>query len=285
MEDLYLQPWQTKRKRFKTGLVYGVGINDSLYQTHRHEFINGKSRTVETCPYYATWTGMLRRAYCPRYKMEHPTYEIVEVCEDWLFFTRFKSWMVTQIWEDLQLDKDILFPANKVYSPETCVFIPQQINKALTGTSKSRSDTPFGVNHDHQTDGYQAWGPSGVSGKRKFLGRFVCKMQAHKAWQKCKLKTLNELLTWYREKDYYLESVDISITKRCEMLKDDMLQNKETLDLNAAAELSLKADARIDELEYSLHWILTGFKNVLESKPVRDADEIICHIEKLLEGK
>lgn len=54
---------------------------------------------------------------------------------------------------------------------------------------------------------------------------------------------------------------------------------------HAAAELSLKADARIDELEYSLHWILTGFKNVLESKPVRDADEIICHIEKLLEGK
>lgn len=54
---------------------------------------------------------------------------------------------------------------------------------------------------------------------------------------------------------------------------------------HAAAELSLKADARIEELEYSLHWILTGFKNVLESKPVRDADEIICHIEKLLEGR
>lgn len=53
----------------------------------------------------------------------------------------------------------------------------------------------------------------------------------------------------------------------------------------ARAELSFKAEARIDELEYSLHWILTGFKNVLESKPVRDADEIIYHIEKLLEGK
>lgn len=53
----------------------------------------------------------------------------------------------------------------------------------------------------------------------------------------------------------------------------------------ARAELSLKADARIGELEQSLHWILTGFKNVLESKPVRDADEIIYYTEKLLENK
>ena len=54
---------------------------------------------------------------------------------------------------------------------------------------------------------------------------------------------------------------------------------------HAAAELALKADARIEELEQSLDWILTGFKSVLESKPVRDADEIICNIEKLLENK
>lgn len=51
---------------------------------------------------------------------------------------------------------------------------------------------------------------------------------------------------------------------------------------HAAAELSLKADARIEELESSLEWVLQGFKSVLAGKSVRDADEIICHVEKLL---
>lgn len=51
---------------------------------------------------------------------------------------------------------------------------------------------------------------------------------------------------------------------------------------HTAAELSLKAEARIEELESSLEWVLQGFKSVLGGKSVRDADEIICHVEKLL---
>ena len=51
---------------------------------------------------------------------------------------------------------------------------------------------------------------------------------------------------------------------------------------HAAAELSLKAEAWIEELESSLEWVLQGFKSVLVGKSVRDADEIICHVEKLL---
>lgn len=51
---------------------------------------------------------------------------------------------------------------------------------------------------------------------------------------------------------------------------------------HAAAELSLKVESRIEELESSLEWVLQGFKSVLAGKSVRDADEIICHVEKLL---
>ena len=51
---------------------------------------------------------------------------------------------------------------------------------------------------------------------------------------------------------------------------------------HAAAELSLKADARIEDLEQALEHILSSFKSVLGGKCVRDADETISHIEKLL---
>lgn len=51
---------------------------------------------------------------------------------------------------------------------------------------------------------------------------------------------------------------------------------------SVAAELSLKAEARVEELESSLEWVLQGFKSVLAGKSVRNADEIICHVEKLL---
>ena len=73
-------------------------------------------------------------------------------------------------------------------------------------------------------------------------------------------------------------------------LEDRLLDEMESkmlaeAELHNAAELALKANSRIEELEQSLDWILTGFKSVFESKPVRDADEIICNIEKLLEKR
>lgn len=39
---------------------------------------------------------------------------------------------------------------------------------------------------------------------------------------------------------------------------------------------------RYEDIESSLEWVLHGFKSILEGKPVRDADEIICHIESIL---
>ena len=54
---------------------------------------------------------------------------------------------------------------------------------------------------------------------------------------------------------------------------------------HTAAEFALKAQARIAELEESLEWVLDRFKSVLSSTPVKDADEVICHLEKLLRDK
>ena len=44
--------------------------------------------------------------------------------------------MVQQNSEGRYLDKDILVRGNKLYSPDTCLFVPQEINNLLTVQNK-----------------------------------------------------------------------------------------------------------------------------------------------------
>lgn len=39
--------------------------------------------------------------------------------------------MIKQDWADKQLDKDLINPNNKLYSPETCFFISGTLNRML----------------------------------------------------------------------------------------------------------------------------------------------------------
>ena len=43
------------------------------------------------------------------------------------------------------LDKDILVKGNKVYSPETCCFVPNEINILFTKGNSCRGALPIGV--------------------------------------------------------------------------------------------------------------------------------------------
>ena len=62
------------------------------------------------------------------YRTNRPkTYYDVEVCEDWWKASNFKAWMEKQDWEGKELDKDLLGDG-KLYSPETCCFLPKKIN-------------------------------------------------------------------------------------------------------------------------------------------------------------
>ena len=52
---------------------------------------------------------------------------------------------ITVAWEGLHLDKDILIPGNKIYGPNACMFIPQDINKLLVDREAARGLYPQGV--------------------------------------------------------------------------------------------------------------------------------------------
>ena len=167
----------------KRGLVCGVGINDADYVITRHQKINGKSKQVWLCPFYRSWKSMLVRCYWPKYQERFPTYFGCSVCEAWLKFSVFKSWMEAQEWQGMALDKDTLLVGNKVYSPEFCIFITPELNAFTTDCAAARGEYPLGVSLSNRTGKFQAECNNPFSGGKDALGYFDCSDVAHEAWR------------------------------------------------------------------------------------------------------
>lgn len=166
----------------KPKLVCGVGVNDADYAV-QPVGPDGKQRM---CPYYLVWVGMLKRAYSPNFFAKNPTYIGVTVCDEWHSFTAFRAWMETQDWEGKQLDKDIIVPGNKVYSPATCAFVSPQINTLLVDHAAARGEWPIGVYWNRQAEKFQA--RVCKNGKTRHLGLFTTPEAAHLAWRKEKVR-------------------------------------------------------------------------------------------------
>lgn len=130
----------TKDRRRK--LVYGFGVND-LYEL---------SHTIS----FNKWFNMIRRCYDKKYHRNKPSYENAIVCEEWKYFSKFKEWFDRNYREGYHLDKDILVKGNKVYSPNTCCFVPNEINCLLTKSDRARQNLPIGVKLSKNKKNYEA---------------------------------------------------------------------------------------------------------------------------------
>ena len=85
------------------------------------------------------WHRMLDRCYSPYYQKRNPSYIGCRVCDEWLLFSNFYKWVLSPLSgykKGYHLDKDILVKGNKVYGPETCCFVPSEINEMFTHTNK-----------------------------------------------------------------------------------------------------------------------------------------------------
>lgn len=162
-------------------LVCGVGVNDAPYKVVT--FTDGV-RAV--CPFYKVWSAMLRRVYNPSPEMVN-SYLDATVCSEWLFFSNFKRWMETQDWEGKQLDKDLLHPGNKEYSPQSCVFITKELNTFITGPRRSTPDLPVGVGF-HKASGKFRATAGNLNGRTVHLGLYLTPEEAEKAYLEYKLK-------------------------------------------------------------------------------------------------
>ena len=172
-------------------LVYGVGVNDLGYRTQVYEYVteNGGKRIqkhVFLCKYYVVWRDMLRRCYSEKFLERNPTYIGTSVCNKWLYATAFKKWMEKQDWSDKSLDKDIIVPRSKLYSPDTCAFVLQATNLFVTASDAIRGDYPIGVSLYKPTGKYKAQCNNPLTGKSEHLGLFSTPEDAHEVWRKRK---------------------------------------------------------------------------------------------------
>lgn len=80
---------------------------------------------------YIKWKDMMQRCHDKEvHKKYKPEYADKCVCEEWQNYANFKRWYDEHhvFGNRIDLDKDILKPGNKEYSPETCVLIEHYIN-------------------------------------------------------------------------------------------------------------------------------------------------------------
>ncbi len=187
----------------KRSIIYGVGTNDADYQVYI------KSDVVKIkCPYYQRWINMLKRCYSKVSLKERPTYIGCSVCGEWLLFSNFKSWMITQDWKNKHLDKDIISKGNKVYSPEKCLFVSSEINSLVNDQPRRRGKYKLGVSYCEDRNKYQAG--CNVNGKRVGLGRFDTEQEAHEVYMSFKTDLIRDVAS---EQSEPLKSALISFSE------------------------------------------------------------------------
>jgi hypothetical protein len=175
--------------------VYGVGIADIKCNEYKCSKV---------------WHSMLQRCYDSKYHNRYPTYKDCTVCDEWLLLSNFKKWFDENYIEGYVLDKDILFTGNKVYSPETCCFVPHEVNEMIHSIKKR--ELPLGV-HFHKNR-YCAC--LNTKSKRIYLGRYKTKEEASEIYLAYKKEYMLEIIcNLYNEKKIS-ERIYNAIIKRIE---------------------------------------------------------------------
>lgn len=155
--------------------LYGIGINDLQEPISS----NGEHYT-----FYRVWKSMYLRCY-GNHEIHNPTYSKCSVCEEWHLLSNFKKWFDENYVEGYHLDKDILVKGNKVYSPETCCFVPQEINNLFTN-----------VNNNNPYPSINKVGGKfvvSIGQKKKHVGRFDTLEEATIAYRKAHREHIREI--------------------------------------------------------------------------------------------
>lgn len=177
IQDKHKARVHTRYNHFESGNVknpyhpnkWGGYVGEGKYK-HQE---NGKQTEISK-----KWHSMLIRCYDDEFHRKEPIYIGCEVYEGWLNFQNFAKWYEENYYEvkneKMALDKDILVKGNKIYSPQTCVFVPQRINNLFLKNNKIRGKYPVGVSYHKRKSGNDCLrvDVTLINGKRKLLGLF-----------------------------------------------------------------------------------------------------------------
>lgn len=159
-----------------TKLIYGVGINDGKYPVR----VNGKILKE-----YNLWGSLLSRCFNPKLQRNYPTYIGCQASGNFKEYSYFYQWCQNQIGfgqEGFDLDKDLIFKGNKLYSEDTCLFVPSALNRLLLASKAARGSLPVGV----CAHGYKFQATCKTDSPSSYLGRFNTIEEAFNAYKQVK---------------------------------------------------------------------------------------------------
>lgn len=166
----------------RADLICGIGINDSKGFVSRH-----KKHPIKS---YEAWVSMLHRCYTD----VKSAYKDCTVCDEWLIYSNFEKWFndpKNGYREGYDLDKDILVPGNRVYSPDTCLIVPPYINALFIRPHKTKANgLPIGVNSERKGK-YKA--AVRMEGKDRHLGTYSSPQEAFFAYKTEKEKYIQKV--------------------------------------------------------------------------------------------
>lgn len=177
--------------------TFGVGyMGEGKYKSKE----NGKITRV-----YKTWQSMLQRCYDEKYHEIRPTYIGCEACDEWHNFQNFAKWYEENYYEiegeRMNLDKDILVKHNKIYSPETCVFVLQAINKLFVKNDNARGESVIGTTLKNGKYKVQCHiiDPKTGKSKQEYLGYYGTQEKAFEVYKYYKEKNIKQVADYYKE--------------------------------------------------------------------------------------
>ena len=171
--------------------VYGVGyLGEGKYKMSE----NGKLKRE-----YIIWRDMLKRCYDPKYQEKYPTYKGCRVEDYLLNFQHMGEWLENNYYEVpgevMCLDKDILYKGNKIYSRDTCIFVPERINLLFTKRGNDRGKDPIGV-YQLSSGNYQVSCNNGY-GKVIYLGTYSTEEEAFQVYKEYKERVIKNVIDSY----------------------------------------------------------------------------------------
>lgn len=166
--------------------VYGLGyLGIGKYKSQ----CNGEKSKI----YYA-WNNILERCYSKKLQLRKPTYIGCSIVKEWCNFQNFAKWYEENYIDGFQLDKDLLQKGNKIYSSNTCCFVPREINNLLTSRKLKRGQFPIGVTKFGNN--YRA--TLTMNGTNTYIGTFSTAEEAFQAYKITKETHIKEVADRWR---------------------------------------------------------------------------------------
>lgn len=101
----------------RKSLICGWGINDMVNQRHTKA--------------YRIWEHIIYRCKSNKRSKNIKSYEDCYISEEWKYFSCFKKWFDSNYIDGWNIDKDLFSDGKKIYSPETCCFLPKELNSII----------------------------------------------------------------------------------------------------------------------------------------------------------